>query len=84
MWCERKQGWWHGVSSSVRVLIYFETFDPTPAASCFRLLGAVACESCLDLCPFDAEQAFGQSSLDEGVFMRLPPSWGEMSGKVVK
>ena len=61
---------------------FFETFAPTPAASCFRLLGAIACELGLDLCHFDAEQAFVQSSLED-VFMRLPPGCGEMSGKIV-
>ena len=63
---------------------FFETFAPTPAASCIRLLGALACELNLDLCHFDAEQAFVQSSLDEDVFMRLPKGCGEMSGKVVR
>ena len=29
---------------------FFERFAPTPAASCFRLLGAVACELGLNLC----------------------------------
>ena len=52
------------------------------AACCFRMLGAIACELGLDLCHFDAEQAFGQSRLEEDVFMRLPPGCGEMSGKV--
>ena len=41
---------------------FFETFAPTPAAFCFSLLGAIACELGLDLCHFDAEQAFVQSS----------------------
>ena len=36
------------------------------------------------MCHFDAEQAFLQSSLDDDVFMRLPPGCGEMSGKIVK
>ena len=62
----------------------FFFFAPTPAASCFRLLGAIACELGLDLCHFDAEQAFVQSSLDEDVFMRLPPGCGEISGKIVR
>ena len=44
---------------------FFETFAPTPASSCFRLLGAFACELDLDLCHFDAEQAFVQSTLEE-------------------
>ena len=51
--------------------------------SCLRLLGDIACELSLDLCPFAAEQAFVQSTLDEDVFMRLPPGCGEMSGQVV-
>ena len=62
-------------------IVFFETFAPTPAASCFHLLGAIACEVGLDLCRFDAEQAFVQSSLEENVFMRLPPGCGKMSGK---
>ena len=63
---------------------FSETFDPTPVASCFRLLRAIACELGLDLSHFDAEQAFVQSSLEEGVFMRLPPGCGEKSGKVLR
>ena len=63
---------------------FFETFVPTPAASCIRLLGALACELDLNLCHFDAEQAFVQSSLHEDVFMRLPQGCGEMSGKIVR
>lgn len=60
-----------------------ETFAPTPPASCFDLLGAVACELGLDLCRFDAEQAFPQSSLDEDFFMRMLQRRGYMPGKVV-
>ena len=43
-----------------------------PAAYCIRLLGTIACELDLDLCHFDAEQAFVQSNLDEDVFMGCP------------
>ena len=63
---------------------FFETFAPTPTVSCIRLLGAIACELDLDVCRFDAEQAFVQSNLDEDAFMRLPRGCGEMSGKVVR
>ena len=64
--------------------IYFcETFAPTPVSSCFRLLGVIAYELGSDLCHFDVEQAFVQSSLEEDVFMRLPHGCGEMSGKIV-
>ena len=65
-------------------IVFFETFAPTPAASCFRLLGAIVCELGLDLCHFDAEQALVQSSLEEDVFVRLPRSCGEVSGKIVR
>ena len=63
---------------------FFETFAPTPTASCIRLFGAIACELDLNLCHFDAEQAFVQSNLDEDVFVRLPRGCGEMSGEVVR
>ena len=51
---------------------FFETFAQTPAASCFRLLGAIACELGLDLCHFDAEQAFVQSTLEQNVLCDSP------------
>ena len=63
---------------------YFETFAPTPAAGCIRLLAATACELDLDLCHFDAEQAFVQSNLEEDVFLRLPRGCGNMSVQVVR
>ena len=47
---------------------YFETFAPTPASSCVRLLASIACELDLDLCHFDAEQAFVQSDLENIFF----------------
>ena len=49
-----------------------------------RLLAALACELDLDLCHFDAEQAFVQSDLDEVVYIRLLPGCGALSGKVVR
>ena len=63
---------------------YFEIFALTPALSCVRLLASIACELDLDLCHFDAEQAFVQSDLKENVFMRLPQGCGDLSGKVVR
>ena len=63
---------------------YFETYAPTPASSCIRLLASIACELNLDLCHFDAEQAFVQSDLKEDAFMRLPKGYSDMSGKVVR
>ena len=45
----------------------------------------------LDLCHFDIEQAFGQSDLEENVFVRLPQGCvclrvgcSRMSGKIVR
>ena len=63
---------------------YFETFAPTPASSCVWLLALIACELDLDLCHFDAEQAFVQSDLEDNVFMRLPQGCGDLSDKVVR
>lgn len=63
---------------------YFETYSPCPSVASIRLLAAIACELELDLCHFDAEQAFVQSELSEDVYMRLPKGCGSMSGKVVK
>ena len=49
-----------------------------------RLLMAIACELGLDLCHFDAEEAFVQSKLDDEVYLRMPQGCGALSGKVVK
>ena len=57
---------------------FFETFAPTPAASCFRLLGAIECELHFDLCHFDAGQAFVLSTLEVEFPMRLPQGCGQM------
>ena len=63
---------------------YLETFSPCPCVPSIRLLTAIACELGLDLCHFDAEQAFVQSTLNEEVYLRLPQGCGALSGKVVK
>ena len=63
---------------------YFCTFPPTPASSCIRLLNLIACEFGLELCHFDAEQAFVQFDLEEDVFMRLPHGYEDLSGKIVR
>ena len=61
-----------------------ETFAPTPAAPCIRLMAAIACELQLDLCHFDVQQAFVQAELKEVVLMRMPKGCGALSGKVVR
>ena len=37
---------------------FIDTFSPCPSVISIRLLAALACELDLDLCHFDAEQAF--------------------------
>ena len=63
---------------------YGDTYAPTPASACIRLAASIACELDLDLCHFDAQQAFVQSELEEEVYMRLPEACGSMTGKVVR
>ena len=63
---------------------YLETFSPCPCVPSIRSLTAIACELGLDLCHFDAEQAFVQSKLDGDVYLRMPQGWGALSCKVVK
>ena len=63
---------------------FFDTFSPCPSVMSICLLAALVCELDLDLCHFDAEQAFVQSDLDEVVYIRLPPGCGALSGKVVR
>ena len=60
---------------------FFDTFSSCPSVMSIRLLAALVCELDLDLCHFDAEQAFVQSDLDEVVYIRLPPGCGALSGK---
>ena len=71
--CEHREG-----------IDFFETFAPTPTASCIRYLGAIACELDLNICHSDTEQAFVQSNLDKNVFMQLHQGCVEVSGKVVR
>ncbi len=49
-----------------------------------RLLAAIAVQEDLDLYHFDAEQAFGQSNLDEELYMKLPQGYGRASGMTAK
>ena len=56
---------------------FSETFAPTVASSCVRLLSVIACECDLDLCHFDVDQAFVQSDLED-VFLRLPKGCGDL------
>ena len=63
---------------------FSDTFSPCPSVISIRLVAARACELDLDLCHFDAGQAFVQSDLDEIVYNRLLSGCGALSGKVVK
>ena len=45
---------------------------------------AISCECDLNLCHFDVDQAFVQSDVEGGVFLRLPGGCGDLSGKIVR
>ena len=64
--------------------LIFDTFSPFPSVMSIRLPAALASELDLDLCHFDAEQAFVQSELDEVVCIRLTPGYGSLSDKMVR
>ena len=51
-------------------VVFFETFSPCPSVTSIRLLAALACDSGLDLCHFDAEQAFVRSELNDQHLVR--------------
>ena len=59
------------------------TFSPTPPSTTNRIAAAVACAEGKTIFHFDVEQAFVQSELDDEVYMRMPPGFGERSGTVV-
>ena len=69
--------------SQVEGVDYFETFAPTASATSRRLVAAMACKLDWDLRHLDVDQAFIQSELDTDIYLRLPPSCGSISGKVV-
>ena len=81
MWFEQRRDWWREALSNVKILIFLMLLPRRLLRLVFCLLGAIECELGLDLCHFDAEQAFVQSSLDEDGFIRLRPGCSEMSGK---
>ena len=72
------------MSRSAKVSISLIFFSPCPSVTSIRLLAALACGLGLDVCHFDAEQAFVQSELKEIVFVRLPQGCGALSGMVVR
>ena len=88
VWSGRRRDRWREVLNNVRELISLRFFPPPLRRLvhvwCCSFVGCYECKLGLDLCHFDAKQAFVQSSLEEDVFMQLPPSCGEMSGKVVR
>ena len=70
--------------SQVAVVDYNETTSPTPAAAPVKMIGGVANEKGLSVYHLDVSQAFVQAPLKEEIFMRLPPGFGELSGKIVR
>ena len=61
-----------------------ETFALILSSSGVLLLSAIACERDLDLCRFDIDQAFVQSDLKGGVFLRLSKGCSDLPGMVVR
>ena len=70
--------------SQVAGVDYNETTSPTSAAASVKMIFAVANEKGLPVYHLDVSQAFVQASLEEHIFMRLPPGCGELSGKIVR
>ena len=63
---------------------YIKTTFPTPAAAPVKMRAAVANEKGLPVDHLDMSQAFVQAPLKEDISMRLPPGYGELSGKIVR
>ena len=63
---------------------YHETFAPTPATPCIRLMVGIGYELQLDLCHFDVQQSFVLAELKGVVLMRMPQGCGAQSGRVVR
>ena len=63
---------------------YFNTCAPTPTVSYIKVALAIAVQNDWPLYHFDVKQAFVQSKVDTGVYMKLPYGCGERTGKVVK
>ena len=61
-----------------------DTFAPTRATPCIRLMAAITFELQLDLSHFDVQQAFVQEELKEVVLMRMPQGCGALSGETVR
>ena len=67
----------------IHVVIFSETFAPTPSAASVKIAVAVANEKGWLLRHLDVKHAFIQAHLDEAVYMRLPAGCGDMSVEVV-
>ena len=70
--------------SQVHTVDFLETYASTPAASCVKLLVAIAVENDWKLRQLDVNQAFIQADLDFNVFIKLPDGSEDKRGKVVK
>ena len=63
---------------------YNETTSPTPTAAAVKMITSVVNEKGLPVYHLDLSQAFVQASLKKEIIMHLPPSCGELSGKIVR
>ena len=69
--------------NQVEEVDYFKTFAPTAPTTSNRLIAAMACKLDWGLRHLDVTQVFIQAELDTEIFLKNPPGYGEMSGKVV-
>ena len=65
-------------------LDYLQTSASTPAAASVKIVGPIANEVQCEMYQLDVEQAFTKAMLDYVVYMKLPGSCGDLSGKYVR
>ena len=70
--------------TQVQDVDYHETTSPTPASAPVKMITAITNEKSLPVFHLDVSQAFVQASIEEEIYMQLPPSCSKLSGKVVK
>ena len=70
--------------SQVEGVDYVDKFVPTASTTSNRLVASMACTLDRYSRRLDVDKAFTQSELDTELFLRLPPGYGRLSGKVVR
>ena len=70
--------------SQAAAVDYNEITSPEPTAAPVKIIAAVANEKSLPVYHLDVSQAFVQAPLRGGIFIRLPPGCGDLSGNIVR